>query len=233
MSMALAEGGAAEDEETVEDTVNRIMESRKLLPNASYFAFTATPKNKTLELFGRAYDEDGEIKHRAFHSYTMKQAIQEGFILDVLKDYTTVASYYRLVKTVGVDPEFDTKRAAKKLRHYVENHDHAVRIKAEIMVDHFHEQVIALNKIGGQARAMVVTGSIDRAIHYFHVIREYLEERNESVQGNRRLLRRTRVRREDRHGSEPERLSVERHRRQDPGRPVPLPDLRGQVPDRL
>ena len=177
MSMALAEGGAAEDEETVEDTVNRIMESRKLLPNASYFAFTATPKNKTLELFGRAYDEDGEIKHRAFHSYTMKQAIQEGFILDVLKDYTTVASYYRLVKTVGVDPEFDTKRAAKKLRHYVENHDHAVRIKAEIMVDHFHEQVIALNKIGGQARAMVVTGSIDRAIHYFHVVREYLEER--------------------------------------------------------
>jgi type I restriction enzyme, R subunit len=177
MSMALAEGGAAEDEETVEDTVNRIMGSRKLLPNASYFAFTATPKNKTLELFGTAYDQEGEIKHRAFHSYTMKQAIQEGFILDVLRDYSTVASYYRLVKTVDLDPEFDTKRAAKKLRHYVENHDHAVRIKSEIMVDHFLEQVIALNKIGGQARAMVVTGSIDRAIHYFHVIREYLEER--------------------------------------------------------
>ena len=86
----------------------------------------------------------------------MKQAIQEGFILDVLKSYTPVESYYRLVKTIEADPEFDTKRAKKKLRRYVESHDHAIRLKAEIMVDHFHEQVIGLNKIGGQARAMVV-----------------------------------------------------------------------------
>ena len=142
-----------------------------MLPNASYFAFTATPKNKTLEMFGEPLPEaEGKIKHRPFHSYTMKQAIQEGFILDVLQDYTPVDSYYRLVKTVEGDPEFDTKRAKKKLRRYVESHDHAIRLKAEIMVDHFHEQVLALNKIGGQARAMVVTSGIERAIQYFHAI---------------------------------------------------------------
>lgn len=177
LSMALSSAGAKEEEETTEDRINRIMEARKLLPNASYFAFTATPKNKTLELFGEAYEAGGQIKHRPFHSYTMKQAIQEGFILDVLKHYTPVASYYKLVKKIEGDPEFDTKRAKKKLRRYVEGHDHAIRLKAEIMVDHFHEQVLALGKIGGQARAMVVTSGIERAIQYFHAIREYLLER--------------------------------------------------------
>ena len=107
----------------------------------------------------------------------MKQAIEEGFILDVLSHYTPVESYYRLVKTVEADPEFDTKRAKKKLRRYVESNDHAIRLKAEIMVDHFHEQVIGLGKIGGQARAMVVTAGIERAIQYFHAIRDYLAER--------------------------------------------------------
>ena len=85
-------------------------------------------------------------------------------------------SYYRLIKKVEGDPEFDTKRARKKLRHYVESHEHAIQLKAEIMVDHFLEQVIGLGKIGGQARAMVVTGGIDRAIHYYSAIRDYLEE---------------------------------------------------------
>ncbi len=177
LSMALSTEGAEGEEETPEDTVNRVMESRKLLPNASYFAFTATPKNKTLEIFGEAYNAEGQMKHRPFHSYTMKQAIDEGFILDVLKSYTPVASYYKLVKKVESDPEFDTKRAQKKLRKYVESHDHAIRIKAEIMVDHFHEQVLALNKVGGQARAMVVCSGIERAIQYFHAIRQYLAER--------------------------------------------------------
>ena len=111
----------------------------------------------------------------------MKQAIQEGFILDVLSSYTPVESYYRLVKTVEADPEFDTKRAKKKLRRYVESHDHAIRLKAEIMVDHFHEQVIGLGKIGGQARAMVVTSGIERAIRYFHAIRDYLGERKSPI----------------------------------------------------
>lgn len=148
-----------------------------MLPNASYFAFTATPKNKTLEIFGEACPEGDAVKHRPFHSYTMKQAIQEGFILDVLRYYTPVNSYYRLVKTVEADPEFDTKRATKKLRRYVESNDHAIRLKTEIMVDHFHEQVLALNKIGGQARAMVVTSGIERAIQYFQAVSAYLLER--------------------------------------------------------
>ena len=112
----------------------------------------------------------------------MKQAIQEDFIVDMLKHYTPVNSYYRLIKTARDDPEFDTKRARKKLRRYVENHEHAIGLKAEIVVDHFHEQVTGLRKIGGQARAMVVTGSIERAIRYYHAIRDYLAERKSPYQ---------------------------------------------------
>ena len=167
----------ADPEDTVNDALERRMKARKMLPNASYFAFTATPKNKTLEIFGEPCQEEGKTKHRPFHSYSMKQAIQEGFILDVLKSYTPVDSYYKLVKTIEGDPEFDTRRANKKLRKYVEGHDYAVRVKAEIMVDHFHSQVVALNKIGGQARAMVVTSGVSRAIQYFHAISAYLLER--------------------------------------------------------
>ena len=178
MSQALSEMGAEEGEETFEDQINRLMESRKLLSNASYFAFTATPKNKTLEIFGKPEPQaNGRVRHLPFHSYTMKQAIQEGFILDVLRHYTPVESYYKLVKKIKDDPEFDTKRANKKLRRYVESHEHAIRLKAEIMVDHFYEQVLALGKIGGQARAMVVTSGIERALHYYHAIRDYLVER--------------------------------------------------------
>ena len=178
MSSALSAAGAEEQDETVEDIINRIMASRKMLPNASYFAFTATPKNKTLELFGSAYEDGGQVKHRPFHSYTMKQAIQEGFILDVLAHYTPVESYYKLVKKVEADPEFDTKKANKKLRRYVESHDYAIELKAEIMVDHFHDQVIGPGKIGGEARAMVVTSGVERAIQYYLAISAYLQERN-------------------------------------------------------
>ena len=112
----------------------------------------------------------------------MKQAIQEGFILDVLEHYTPVESYYKLAKTVEDDPEFDVKRAQKKLRRFVEGHEHAIRLKAEIMVDHFHDQVLAQNKIGGKARAMVVTNGIERAVQYFHAIRDYLKERKSRYQ---------------------------------------------------
>ena len=180
MSQALSSGEAAEDPE---DTVNQALEvrmaSRKMLLNASYFAFTATPKNRTLEMFGDALppDAEGKIKHKPFHCYTMKQAIEEGFILDVLKSYTPVESYYKLVKKVENDPEFDAKKAKKKLRLYVEGNDHAIRLKAEIMVDHFHEQVMASGKIGGHARAMVVCSGIERAIQYFFAFKAYLQER--------------------------------------------------------
>ena len=183
ISKALSEAGEAGEEETFEDQINRVMESSKLLPNASYFAFTATPKNKTLEIFGDPDPQpDGPVKHHAFHSYSMKQAIDEGFILDVLAHYTPVQSYYKLAKTVEDDPEFDVKKAQKKLRRFVEGHDHAIRLKAEIIVDHFHDQVLAQHRIGGDARAMVVTNGIERAIQYFHAIRDYLKERKSHYQ---------------------------------------------------
>ncbi|MCY4047689.1 MAG: type I restriction endonuclease subunit R [Candidatus Dadabacteria bacterium] len=184
ISRALSEAGETEEEETYEDQINRLMESRKFLSNASYFAFTATPKNKTLEMFGAPDppSADGKIKHRPFHTYTMKQAIEENFILDVLSHYTPVRSYYHLRKTVINDPVYDAKKAQKKLRRYVEGHEHAIRLKAEIMVDHFHDQIIAQAKIGGQARAMVVTGGVERAIQYFHAIRECLNDRNSRYQ---------------------------------------------------
>jgi type I restriction enzyme, R subunit len=178
------EDAGPDPEDTVNETLVKRMESHKMLTNASYFAFTATPKNKTLQMFGEPLppDPEGKVKHRPFHSYTMKQAIEEKFILDVLKNFTPVDSYYKLVKKIEDDPEFDTKKARKKLRRYVESHDHAIRLKAEIMVDHFHEQVLAAGKIGGQARAMVVTSGIERAVQYFHAIKAYLVERKSPYQ---------------------------------------------------
>jgi type I restriction enzyme R subunit len=170
-----ASDSVAEDEiDSLEDLISSVVESRRMLTNASYFAFTATPKNKTLELFGCPFTIEGIVKHRPFHTYSMKQAIQEGFILDVLKYYTPVQSYYRLEKKVDSDPEFDVRRSKKKLRKYVEGNDHAISVKASIMVDHFLDQVIAPRKIGGKARAMIVTSSIERAIQYFRAVQEYL-----------------------------------------------------------
>lgn len=161
-----------------EDKINAMCEGKKLLTNASYFAFTATPKNKTLETFGTAYEDAGVIKHRPFHVYTMKQAIQEGFILDVLKYYTPIDSYYRLKKTVEDDPMFDKKKAQKKLRAFVENQTFTIAQKADMMVSHFHEQVIAKGKIGGQARAMIITSSIERCIEYYHAVNKCLANRH-------------------------------------------------------
>ena len=148
ISAALGTVGEEAEEETTEDHINRLMESRRLLPNASYFAFTATPKNKTLEIFGAPDPQPGgAVRHHAFHSYTMKQAIQEGFILDVLAHYTPVASYYRLAKMVEDDPEFDVKKAQKKLRRFVEGHDHAIQ--------YFHAIRDYLQERKSQYRAIV------------------------------------------------------------------------------
>ncbi len=177
MNMALSKTDSESDEEeSVEDQINKIMESKKMLSNACYFAFTATPKNKTLEIFGEPFKEGDVTKFRPFHSYTMKQAIEEGFILDVLKNYTPVESYYLLAKKLEGDPLYDSKRAQKKLRKFVESHSHAIREKAEIMIDHFHEQVIGQRKMNGQARAMVATGTIERAIQYYFAFKDYLKE---------------------------------------------------------
>jgi type I restriction enzyme R subunit len=176
MALSGAAGDDEDDDESVEDAVNKLIESRKMLPNASYFAFTATPKNRTLELFGERYMEGGEARYRSPEdlTYTTKQAIQEGFILDVIANYTTVDSFYHVAKTVEDDPDFDKVRALKKIRHYVESHDKAIRKKAEIMVDHFNAQVAGKQKIGGKARAMIVCNGIARAIDYFREVSEYL-----------------------------------------------------------
>ena len=195
MSATLGEAGEAnevdedkdpetEPEDIINEALEKRMAARQMMTNASYFAFTATPKNKTLEMFGEALppDAEGKVKHKPFHTYTMKQAVKEHFILDVLENYTPVASYFGLVKKVEEDPLFDKKKASKKLRKYVESHDHAIRLKAEIMVDHFHAQVLAAGKIGGKARAMVVCSGIERAIQYFKAFQTYLVERKSPYQ---------------------------------------------------
>jgi len=163
-----------EEEETTEDRILRIIEEQKLCNNASYFAFTATPKNKTLETFGIQNPADG--KFYPFHNYSMKQAIEEEFILDVLQNYTTYNSYHKLQKKIEDNPQFDTKRAKKKLKKYVEGHPHAIRQKAEIMIDHFMDEVISQRKINGQAKAMVVTNGIENAIRYKLAFDAYLTE---------------------------------------------------------
>ena len=178
-NMNLALSGLASDSELDnEDKINAMVEGRKLVKTASYFAFTATPKNKTEEVFGTPYEEDGQIKHRPFHVYTMKQAIQEGFILDVLKNYVTIDSWYKIAKKVEDDPMFDKKRAQKKLRSFVEGNPDVIAKKAAMMVDHFHEQIIARKKLGGQSRAMVVTASIPRCIETYYAVTKCLADRH-------------------------------------------------------
>lgn len=178
-NMNLALSGLASDcELDNEDKINAMVEGRKLVKTASYFAFTATPKNKTEEVFGTPYEEDGQIKHRPFHVYTMKQTIQEGFILDVLKNYVTIDSWYKIAKKVEGDPMFDKKRAQKKLRSFVEGNPDVIAKKAAMMVDHFHEQIIARKKLGGQSRAMVVTASIPRCIETYYAITKCLADRH-------------------------------------------------------
>lgn len=177
MNLALS-GMSSDNEMDNEDKINAIVEGRKLVKTSSYFAFTATPKNKTEEVFGTPYEEDGEIKHRPFHVYTMKQAIQEGFILDVLKNYTAIDSWYKIAKKVEDDPMFDKKRAQKKLRSFVEGNPDVIAKKAAMMVDHFHEQIIAKKKLNGKSRAMVVTASIPRCIETYCAINKCLVDRH-------------------------------------------------------
>ena len=180
VNRTLGEGNVdeEEDQDTFEDQINRIIESRRMLTNASYLAFTATPKNKTLELFGTPVPQpDGKVRHLPFHNYTMKQAIEERFIMDVLTNYTPVSRYFNIIKNIDDDPKFDSKRARSKLRRYVENHEYAITQKAGIIIDHFNDSVFAPQKMGGQARAMVVVDGVDRAIRYYHAIREIITER--------------------------------------------------------
>jgi type I restriction enzyme R subunit len=169
-----------EDNDTVtgEDLITDLIKSRKLLPNASYFAFTATPKNKTLELFGVPFAEGDKTKFRAFHLYSMKQAIEEGFIMDVLQNYTTYQSFYALLKKIEDDPEYDKKKAQKKLKAYVESQEHPIKKKSILIIQHFMEHVVKTKKMGGFAKAMLVTSSRANAVKYKKAFDEYLRQIN-------------------------------------------------------
>jgi len=169
---ASEEAKAETPEEELESTIVAEMEKRGQLPNLSTFAFTATPKPRTLELFGR---KRADGKFEPFHLYSMRQAIEEGFILDVLANYTTYSAYWRLLKKVEEDPRYDKSKAQYLLKSFVELHPHAIAEKVGIMVEHFAAQV--QNEIGGKAKAMIVTRSRLHAVRYKLSIDKYLAER--------------------------------------------------------
>lgn len=169
--------GASDIDEEIEDAQDKIlqaMKARKMRGNASYLAFTATPKNATLERFG-SKQENGSFK--PFHLYSMKQAIEEGFILDVLANYTTFKSYYQIQKSIEENPLFDTKKAQKKLRAFVERDKRTIATKAEVILDHFIGKVYNTKKLKGKAKAMVVTQNIVTAIRYYLALSKLLEEK--------------------------------------------------------
>jgi type I restriction enzyme R subunit len=167
------EAGAATPEEELESTVLAEMEKRGRLPNLSTFAFTATPKPKTLELFGT---KRPDAKFAPFHLYSMRQAIEEGFILDVLANYATYKAYWRLLKKVENDPRYDKKKAEYLLKSFVELHPHAIGEKVKICVEHFAAKV--QGEIGGKAKAMIVTRSRLHAVRYKQALDKYLVERS-------------------------------------------------------
>lgn len=171
---ALADVDDEEGEEvTPQDRLNQDMESRGALTNVSSFAFTATPKEKTLEMFGEPKEDEG---YEPFSLYSMRQAIEEGFILDVLQNYTTYDDYFNLLKTIENNPEFEESKTKRLLKSFVDSHDLVISKKTEIIVEHFVEEV--MHKIDGQAKAMLVTGSREQVIKYKEAFDEYLDENN-------------------------------------------------------
>ncbi len=166
------------DADDPQERILRAMQSRKMRGNASYFAFTATPKNTTLEKFGER-QPDGSF--RPFHLYSMQQAIEEGFILDVLANYTTYRSYYEIQKSIADNPLFDTAKAQKKLRAYVERSQQTINAKAEIMLDHFLEHLVAPRKLHGKAKAMVATQNIESAIRYYKALQKAIADRADPI----------------------------------------------------
>lgn len=164
-----------EEEMDAQDKILHAMASRKMRGNASYFAFTATPKNTTLEKFGNQ-QPDGRFK--PFHLYSMKQAIEEGFILDVLANYTTYKSYYEIQKSIEKNPLFDTVKAQKELRAFVERNPATINTKAEIMLDHFMSHVVNSKKLKGKARGFVITQNIEAAIRYYQAINRILNDKD-------------------------------------------------------
>ncbi len=163
--------GAGDDDPDWEDRLNQIMASRGQQKNLSFFAFTATPKGKTLELFGR---EGASGKPEAFHTYSMRQAIEEGFILDVLRNYTTYSTWFKFVKTLEDDPAIPKKKGAKALAKFKELHPHNIEQKTEVMVEHFREHV--RHQLGGRGKAMVVTASRIQAVRYKLAFERYIKD---------------------------------------------------------
>ncbi|WP_289054311.1 type I restriction endonuclease subunit R [Carboxylicivirga marina] len=174
MNQAMGIAQNEDEEEDAQDKILKAMQARKMKGNASYFAFTATPKNATLEKFGTK-QENGSFE--PFHLYSMKQAIEEGFILDVLANYTTYKSYYEIEKSIEENPLFDTKKAQKKLRAYVERDKRTIATKAEIMMEHFITNVVNTKKLKGKAKAMVITQNIPSAIRYYQAINKILDDK--------------------------------------------------------
>ncbi|EFP6867428.1 type I restriction endonuclease subunit R [Campylobacter upsaliensis] len=172
-----------DDKETgemdLEEELIKIIKNKKFQKNASYFAFTATPKPKTLEMFGSACEINGEKKFIPFHLYSMKQAIEEGFILDVLKGYITYTSYYKIVSK-NDNREYDKKKANAKLRAYVTNHIATIEKKATIMIEHFFQNIC--KKIGEKAKAMIVTSSRENAVKYYLFFKKYLQKNHPEYQ---------------------------------------------------
>jgi type I restriction enzyme R subunit len=161
----------AENEDQDMDELYRSMAKRGRQANLSFFAFTATPKHKTLKVFGR----DGKPAHR----YTMRQAIEEGFILDVLKYYTTYATYFRLLKSSDDDPNVERKKAARALARFLKLHPHNIAQKTEVMIEHFN--AATQHKIGGRAKAMVITGSRLEAVRYKQSFDRYIQEKGYAI----------------------------------------------------
>jgi type I restriction enzyme R subunit len=175
-SLEDAEKEDGKDEETSEDHLLKVMASRGKQKNLSFFAFTATPKAKTLEVFG---ERDAEGKPKPFHLYSMRQAIEEGFILDVLKNYTTYKAFYRLVKAVEDDPKVNKKQATSQLARFMSLHPHNIAQKTQVMVEHFRAKV--RHKLGGRAKAMVVTGSRLHAVRYKQAFDKYIAEQGYDI----------------------------------------------------
>jgi type I restriction enzyme R subunit len=157
--------------EDLEDRISDIVKRRGRLPNVSYFAFTATPKPKTLELFGTRQEKGS---YEAFSLYTMRQAIEEHFILDVLENYTTYKTYWSLLKKVEADPHYDRTKASLLLKSFVDRHEQTIAKKVTIMIEHFAGQVA--HQIDGKAKAMIVTRSRLHAVRYKHAVDRYLKE---------------------------------------------------------
>lgn len=178
LNRAMGNNGNDEEDSDPQDKILEAMRSRRMKGNASYLAFTATPKSNTLEKFG-IKQEDGKFK--PFHLYSMKQAIEEGFILDVLANYTTYRSYYEIEKSIEANPLFDTMKAQKKLRAYVERNEQTIGTKAEIMLDHFITKIVNTKKLKGKAKAMVITQSIESALRYYFAIQKLLDEKGNPI----------------------------------------------------